>query len=98
MSVVPLDVLKDLISIPGVGPAMARDLWDLGVSSVQDLKYRNPEAMYRQLCALEGGPVDRCMLYVFREAVYYASHQQHDPALLNWWAWKDPQTPVHSAA
>lgn len=29
--------------------------------------------------------VDRCMLYVFRCAVYY----EHDPELLKWWNWKD---------
>lgn len=33
--------------------------------------------------------MDRCMLYVFRCAVYYASSEQHDPELLKWWNWKD---------
>lgn len=90
MNAVPIDVLKDLMTIPGVGPAIARDLYDLGFDSVQDLQGQNPERMYNQLCALQGGQVDRCMLYVFRSAVYYASHQTHDPNLLNWWNWKDP--------
>jgi len=34
-------------------------------------------------------PVDRDMLCVFRRAVYYASHRDHDPELLKWWNWKD---------
>nr|WP_321429915.1 helix-hairpin-helix domain-containing protein [uncultured Methanolobus sp.] len=29
------------------------------------------------------------MLYVFREAVYFASNEEHDPELLKWWNWKD---------
>jgi hypothetical protein len=29
------------------------------------------------------------VLYVFRCAVYYASHEVHDPELLKWWNWKD---------
>ena len=93
---VPIDILKDLISIHGVGPAVARDLYDLGFDSAEELRGQDPEDMYARLCALEGGPVDRCMLYVFREAVYYVSHQEHDPELLNWWNWKDPLTLAHS--
>jgi hypothetical protein len=33
--------------------------------------------------------VDRCMLYVFRCAVYYATNKKHDPKLLKWWNWKE---------
>jgi hypothetical protein len=33
--------------------------------------------------------VDRCVLYVFRCAVYFASEAEHDPELLKWWNWKD---------
>jgi hypothetical protein len=33
--------------------------------------------------------IDRCVLYGFREAVYYASHKNHDPELLKWWNWSD---------
>jgi hypothetical protein len=81
--------LKRLQVIPGVGPSMARDLLDLGYADVATLKGQDPEVMYRHLMELRGGPVDRCVLYVFRCAVYYASHQQHDPELLRWWNWKD---------
>ncbi len=34
-------------------------------------------------------PLDRCVLYVFRCANYYAAHKRHDPELLKWWNWKD---------
>jgi hypothetical protein len=36
-----------------------------------------------------GQHVDRCVLYVFRCAVYFASESKHDPELLKWWNWKD---------
>ena len=82
-------VLREFKQIPGVGRSIAEDLWDLNFRSVQELARQDPEAMYYQLCAQQGQQVDRCMLYVFRCAVYYASNRQHDPELLKWWNWKD---------
>ncbi|GAB4380137.1 MAG: helix-hairpin-helix domain-containing protein [Calditrichia bacterium] len=82
-------VLKALQKIPGVGKRIAQDLWDLGFRSVEELKDRDPRQLYEMLCAQQGMSVDRCMLYVFRCAVYYASHTAHDPELLKWWNWKD---------
>jgi hypothetical protein len=81
--------LDDLQNIPGVGPSLARDLTDLGYLRVSQLRNADPEAMYQKLLALRGEPVDRCVLYVFRCAVYYASNTAHDPALLKWWNWND---------
>ena len=83
------DPLKEFQTIPGVGPSLARDIVDLGLSSVAELKGRSPEKMYRELCVLRGQHVDRCVLYVFRCAVYYASSTVHKPELLKWWNWKD---------
>jgi len=80
---------SSLESVPGVGPKTAGDLRELGLNEVADLQGRNPEALYRELCGLRGRRVDRCVLYVFRCAVYYASRSEHDPELLKWWNWKD---------
>lgn len=82
-------VLKALRQIPGVGKSIANDLWHQGFRSVQELSDQDPEAMYLKQCELQGTHVDRCMLYVFRCAVYYASHEQHEPEKLQWWYWKD---------
>ncbi|MBA3550963.1 helix-hairpin-helix domain-containing protein [Patescibacteria group bacterium] len=82
-------ILKELQTIPGVGKEIAKDLYDLGYDSVADLKDREPHIMYERLCIKEGRHVDRCVLYVFRCAVYYASHEKHDPEKLKWWNWKD---------
>ena len=80
---------EELQSIPGIGPSMAIDLIDLGFSRVSQLRGADPEQMYEELCALRGKHIDRCVLYVFREAVYYASNSVYDPELLKWWNWKD---------
>ncbi|HON78180.1 MAG TPA: helix-hairpin-helix domain-containing protein [Spirochaetota bacterium] len=82
-------ILKELRTIPGVGKSISRDLLDLGIRKISDLKGRSPEALYHEFCALRGTQVDRCMLYVFRCAVYFASEENHDPELLKWWNWKD---------
>jgi len=84
--------IKGLQVIPGVGPSIAEDLNRLGIRKVSCLKGKNPEKLYARFCAMEGRPVDRCLLYVFRCAVYYASHQKHDPELLKWWNWADPKS------
>jgi len=79
----------ELQIIPGVGQATADDLRSLGIKKISDLSHNNPEALYHALCNKTGNPVDRCMLYVFRCAVYFASHTKHDPDKLKWWNWKD---------
>ncbi len=85
------EAIKALQQIPGVGKVIARDLWNLGISSVAELRGVDPEALYNDLCLMQQTQVDRCMLYVFRCAVYYASHEDPDPELLKWWNWKDPE-------
>ena len=72
-----------------MGPSIARNLYALGVRRIAHLKGRSPETLYRRLEAHEGAPVDRCALYVFRCAVYYAENKRHSPRLLKWWNWKD---------
>ncbi|MDX1646554.1 MAG: helix-hairpin-helix domain-containing protein [Longimicrobiales bacterium] len=78
-----------LESIPGIGPSLARDLRDLGFHEVEDLRGVDPEEMYARLIRLRGHHQDRCVLYAFRCAAYYATEREPDPALLEWWAWKD---------
>jgi hypothetical protein len=81
--------LKQLKQIPGVGDNIAQYMWDIGIRSVSDLKGQNAEWLYRKLCDFKASPVDRCVLYVFRCAIYYASNLEHEPELLMWWNWKD---------
>lgn len=81
--------MSDLRSIPGVGPAIEAALMSLGIRSVDELADQDPEQLYRQLCTGRGEPVDRCVLYVFRCAVYFSREERHDAELLKWWNWKD---------
>ena len=81
--------MDDLETIPGVGPSIAEDLRDLGIRRVADLRRRDPERLYARINAKRGVTQDRCLLYVFRCAVYFASTPRPKPALLKWWAWKD---------
>jgi len=72
-----------------VGPSIAADLRRLGVRSVADLRGRDPRLLYEELERLTGGHVDRCVLYVFREAVYFAGAEAPEDELTRWWNWKD---------
>lgn len=83
----------ELLVIPGVGPAMAADLRGLGVNRPADLRGQDPEELYLRLCALTGNRQDRCVLYVFRCAVYFASVTAPRPDLLKWWNWQDAASP-----
>ena len=79
----------ELQTIPGIGPRIAQALNELGYRRISQLRGADPEQMYLKLCDLRGEHIDRCALYVFRCAVYYASRARHDPERLKWWNWKD---------
>ncbi|MEK6744225.1 MAG: helix-hairpin-helix domain-containing protein [Nitrospirota bacterium] len=81
--------LQELQTIPGIGKRLARNLFDIGIRRVRDLKGRDPERLYKKLNTLRGHHIDRCVLYTFRCAVYFATETKHDPRLLKWWNWKD---------
>jgi hypothetical protein len=91
-------VLKELREIPGVGKSIAVDLWKLGIRRVADLQGQDPGEMYQRLMDQHGAHIDRCMLYVFRCAVYYASTYPHEPDKLLWWNWKDSALASDEAA
>jgi len=79
----------ELTIIPGVGPSIANDLYRLGIHRVSDLIGKDAQDLYDQLADLDGRYHDRCVLYVFACAIYYASTITPDPELLKWWNWKE---------
>ncbi len=81
--------IKELRQIPGVGASIAEDLINIGITSVNDLKNKNPEDLYNQSNKFAGVIQDRCLLYVFRCAVYYATQTNHKKEKLLWWNWMD---------
>ena len=80
---------SDLQRIPGVGPSIERCFLDLGIQAVADLEGLDPERLYAELCERRGTHIDRCVLYVFRSAVYFAGTETPRESLLKWWNWKD---------
>lgn len=83
--------IKELMIIPGIGKSLANDLLNIGITSLQDLKGRNPEILYDLSNQFAGIVQDRCVLYTFRCAVYYVNTvpELHDKEKLKWWNWKD---------
>jgi hypothetical protein len=84
--------MSELREIPGVGPETERDLLALGITHRDQLVGRDPEALFARLAQHQGGTTDRCNLYVYRCAVYWAEGGR-DPELLRWWRWKDAADP-----
>ena len=82
--------IRELRQIPGVGPSIANDLYRIGIRKIEDLKFKNPEDLYYWSNQLAGCVQDRCLLYVFRCAVYFAETEpeNREPEKLNWWNWK----------
>lgn len=81
--------IKELRQIPGVGVSIANDLINIGITSIDDLKNKDPELLYHQSNKYAGVVQDRCLLYVFKCAVYYASEIKPTKEKLKWWNWKD---------
>jgi predicted RecB family nuclease len=83
--------IKALMTIPGVGKSIANDLWNIGIRNVTDLVGKDPEVLYELSNKFAGTVQDRCLLYVFRCAVYYAQTPipLQDANKLKWWNWKD---------
>ena len=81
------------MTIPVVGKSIARDLQNIGIMSVEELKGKDPARLYELSNRFAGCVQDRCLLYVFRCAVYFAETPpgKRDPEKLKWWNWKDMQ-------
>lgn len=80
---------SELLQIPSVGPKTAEDLIRIGYPTIASLRGADPEELYRLDCEARGFLVDRCQLYVYRCAVYYAETENPDPEKCKWWNWKD---------
>ena len=53
--------LHQLEQIPGVGKTIARDMLNIGINSIDDLKGKQAQQLYARLCDFKASPVDRCM-------------------------------------
>ncbi len=60
---------KNLQSLINIGPATAKRLCSIGVTTPLQLKKSNPEKVYEKLKQKDGGVLDICVLYVLRGAI-----------------------------
>jgi predicted GIY-YIG superfamily endonuclease len=70
-----------LEDIPNVGPAVAGDLRQLGITSPAGLPGRDPYALYDELCRITGHRHDPCVLDTFIAVVRYMEGAPKRP----WW-------------
>jgi hypothetical protein len=73
--------LVHLDDIPNVGPSVAGDLRQLGITIPGDLAGRDPYAMYDDLCRITGQRHDPCLLDTFIAAVRFMEGEPKKP----WW-------------
>ena len=88
MSPIDAHLKTNLRQIPGVGRKIEQHLINIGFNSIESLKGQNPEEMFMKDCLYKGFQEDRCLLYVYRLAVYFAENETHDTEKLKWWNWK----------
>ena len=73
---------RALTDLPNVGPACAKDLQRLGISTPADLRGRDAYQMYAQLCADTGQRHDPCVIDVFLSITRFMAGGPPQP----WWA------------
>lgn len=69
----------DLTVIPGIGKNMAQHLIAAGYPDIVSLKEQSPDEIYERDCLAQGVQVDRCALYCYRLAVFYADNDGELP-------------------
>lgn len=82
-----------LEDIPNVGPAIAADLRQMGITTPAELPGRDPFAMYDELCRLTGQRHDPCVLDTFIAAVRYMEGAPKRP----WWKYTAERKRVMAA-
>jgi hypothetical protein len=70
-------VIRELMNIPGMTYIAAESLWMYGVSSVEELKDKNPILLYEEMSKRKDIPPDQCtmLLNALRIGSHFASMQ-----------------------
>ena len=79
--------------IPNIGPSIAADLRQLGITTPDDLPGRDPYAMYDDLCRITCKCHDPCLLDTFIAAVRYMEGAPKRP----WWKYTAERKRVMAA-
>lgn len=72
-----------------MGQQTEKDLTAMGYTTLESLKGKKAEDLYREECALRGVEIDRCQLYLYRAVEYFVNTENPDPEKCKWWFWKD---------
>lgn len=80
---------KSLSDLRNVGKAALADFRQVGVSTVEDLASREPDALYLDLCRVTAQRHDPCVHDVFAATV----HEARTGEAVDWWAF----TPARKA-
>ena len=82
-----------LEDIPNIGPSIAADLRQLGITTPAELPGRDPFAMYDELCRITGQRHVPCLLDTFIAAVRYMEGAPKKP----WWKYTAERKRVMAA-
>lgn len=77
------DRVQQLSDLPNVGPAMARDLELIGITTPAQLAGHDPFELYLHLCHRRGARQDPCVLDVFISITRFMSGDEPRP----WWSY-----------
>ena len=81
--------MSDLRLVPGIGAKKEKELMELGIHSLEELKDADPEELYFRASLNNGVQLDKCVLYAFRCAVAFAKDPSPDPDDYRWWYFCD---------
>jgi hypothetical protein len=65
------DAMKELMAIPNIGKAMARDFQLIGIDSQAEIAQSEPDDLYLRLCQATGQRQDPCVWDTFASAVHF---------------------------
>ena len=77
------------LHLPNIEQQTEQDLLSMGYTSLDSLKGKSANDLYKQECEMKGCTVDRCQLYVYRALTYYIDSDNPNKEKSKWWYWKD---------
>ena len=78
---------RTLAQLRSIGPAMLEDFERLGIGTVAQLKQKNAQKLYDQLCRITGQKQDICVLDVFECAIAQAKDPDLPAEQCDWFYW-----------
>lgn len=74
---------NELLKLMNVGKATLKDLQNLGIENIEQLKRETPDDLYQKLQEITGTKQDPCVWDVFAAIIHEAKTGEKLP----WWHW-----------